>query len=807
MAKTTYNRVNFTGGEVSPLMANRSDIPLHQNGLLTMRNMRANARGPAESRDGFRFIKELDSTAYRVESVSRSDGQVTIYVFYHLKVDIFNLSSPDNVTIIDTPWEEKHLDDLYFIPLPDNETIYICHPNVQTQKVTIIPGDTVTDEYTADGSWTVPAGVDRVDYCITGGGGGGAGSANSVASGGGGGGSGAVKGVLFVAENDTIGFTVGAGGAGGAPQTAGGNGGDTVISLNGTEKDRSLGGKGAPTPNNSQPNPGGAGQSGGGNGGQGYPSRHGGNTNFTCSGNTVSGGQTPVYNSNYTGGGGGAGGVGRGGDGGNYGSANDPCNPGVYDGKPGAIGGGGGGGAGTCNGFDTSNIYYGGAGGGGIVRLTYIATPPTITLEPVTFTGAPAEWTGPNWPSCGMFYQNRLWLAADPENPEKIYASKVGAPEDFTEGATADDGFRASIQRYGRIEWMNYTRVAMVGTENSEYVITASDGIPKPGDIQLQQQSTFGSASLQSHQIGHRIMYISADRRKLYAMQYDDNQLNWLSLDITFQSEHITAERIKSWAWEQHPNNQIWFVLNDGTMACLTYEPNAQVMAWHRHDTDGVIRWMSSGFDGERSVTFLIAERNGKVFLERTFPDILLDSHVESLIQSTTDSSGNTIYYADGFDHLDGRIVAVVVDKTVHPDVTVGAESSPGEGNGQTGRIYLQHDGAICLAGLRVTSEIVTLPVDVPSNFQAMTGKMKRANKIMVSIARSGLVSINDHIPTGEGNAEVRQLNNDWNYPYTGIIKMENIGWHRNLTVKVSNATPAPIRIVSIYMEMAHNQM
>ena len=95
-----------------------------------------------------------------------------------------------------------------------------------------------SEEFTASGTFNVPAGVTLV--WITGcgaGGGGGAGYSNSVGHGGGGGGAGehAIRHPVHVTPSAAISVTIGAGGAGGvatgstSTTTSGGDGGDTLF--------------------------------------------------------------------------------------------------------------------------------------------------------------------------------------------------------------------------------------------------------------------------------------------------------------------------------------------------------------------------------------------------------------------------------------------------------------------------------------------------------------------------------------------------------------------------------------------------
>lgn len=72
---------SFSTGEISPLAYGRSDIGLYRNGLLRMRNMIPDSRGPARRRPGARFINTYDGNDGRCFSFQTSDGGLYILTF------------------------------------------------------------------------------------------------------------------------------------------------------------------------------------------------------------------------------------------------------------------------------------------------------------------------------------------------------------------------------------------------------------------------------------------------------------------------------------------------------------------------------------------------------------------------------------------------------------------------------------------------------------------------------------------------------------------------------------------------------
>lgn len=250
---------------------------------------------------------------------------------------------------------------------------------------------TLTQSFTSNGSWVVPAGVTEVTIECWGAGGagsyrnaGGIGSPDNPGAGGGGGAY--AKKVLTVEAGKTLTVVVGQGGSG--TQSVSGNGGESSVSYNSAVVAKAVGGTGAT--NNSAINPG-----------------LGGNKD-NCIGDVRSSGGNGGKGSGDTSGGGGAAG-GAGGDGGN---GHDAGNGGtVAPGSPNSGNGGnsvtrtlyridgvtgnnyGGGGSGCVSGWMLS--ADGGNGANGYVLLTYrncgavVVNPGTITKETWTCSAIP----------------------------------------------------------------------------------------------------------------------------------------------------------------------------------------------------------------------------------------------------------------------------------------------------------------------------------------------------------------------------------------------------------------------------------
>ena len=405
------------------------------------------------------------------------------------------------------------------------------------------------------------------------------------------------------------------------------------------------------------------------------------------------------------------------------------------------------------------------------------------TLVPVAFLNPPAEWTGTNYPGTGTHFQGRLWLAGSPGQGQTIWGSASGSPEDFTVTADSDaSSLEFTLQEFGRIEWMLGTKNLLIGAENGEHIITSTGGIITPQDFQIEQQSAYGSNNMQGIQVGERVFYLTPDGRKLRSIAYEWQENNWVSKDLTFASEHITAGIGRHSCWAQNPSSLFLLELEDGTIAALTYDRTAEANAWTRIVNPGMAnKDLTTGRRNGNNEIVTIGQRvAGFLDIDSYSPDqIKLDSYV-----AVFDPDGTNII--TGLDHLEGETVRPIVDGAINPlEVVVG------------GQITTQQTGQQLYAGMPYTATIKTLPPDIPQN-QIRSWK-KRWNKVWALMYDSKAPIINGVRPPDRTPSTPM----DTVEPDTsGHYKTVNLGWDDFGQITIEEDLPVNMNVLAIYGEM-----
>ena len=407
-----------------------------------------------------------------------------------------------------------------------------------------------------------------------------------------------------------------------------------------------------------------------------------------------------------------------------------------------------------------------------------------VPLTDVPFINPPAAWSGTNQPATGAHFEGRLWFGGAPfTGRQTVWASVSGSPIDFTkEAGVASGSLEFVLQEFGRIEWMLGTKTMLIGAENGEHIISSEGPVITDTDFKIDQQSSFGSNNMQGVQVGEKVFYATPDGRQLRAMAYEWQEDNWLSQDLSYISEHITAGIIKHRCWAQHPESLFLIALEDGTMTNMTYDRTAQTIAWSHITVPGYFVFdLETARRNGRNEVILVGQRTtGKIDLDATADDL---EYLDSYASNFYPSGGNVV---DGLDHLEGESVRPLVDGAVEPNKTVVG-----------GQITTDRSGNQLHAGMDYEALIKTLPPDVPQG-QIRSWK-KRWNKVWAYMLGSNAPIVNGTRPPDR----FPQTPMDTPEPArTGHFKTVNLHWDDDGQITISQDLPVPMNVLAIYGEM-----
>jgi hypothetical protein len=199
----------------------------------------------------------------------------------------------------------------------------------------------------------------------------------------------------------------------------------------------------------------------------------------------------------------------------------------------------------------------------------------------------PADWVPGNYPASGDLFSGRLWTTGVPDSRAQLWASKAGNYFVFTAGANPGDALDLQLITQGAIQWVKGQKALLLGTDLAEHRVFSSQSLRTAavGDVDVDRQSGNGSAPVEPLIIGNEVLYVSPDRTKVLATDYLRDADGWISTDISWAAEHITREGVVAMVWVRDPNNQLLFLMNDGTLRSCIYDKQFQTIGWSRFDT------------------------------------------------------------------------------------------------------------------------------------------------------------------------------------------------------------------------------
>jgi hypothetical protein len=352
------------------------------------------------------------------------------------------------------------------------------------------------------------------------------------------------------------------------------------------------------------------------------------------------------------------------------------------------------------------------------------------------------------WPTCGTFYEDRLFLAGAATTPQRLDGSKSGLYTDFTPtaaaGTVADDNavaYTLNSDDVNAIKWMSGDEKGLlVGTARGEWQVRPSSAAEAitPTNISAKPTNHYGSADVAPVKAGKVVLFVQRAARKLRELAYEFESDGFKAPDLTLLSEHITRPAITELAYQEQPQAILWAVRSDGVLLGFTYERDQDVVAWHRHELGG---YSDSGHlaipivesvaavpspDATRDELYMVVKRyiNGgtKRYIEYMskiweVDDVQEDAfHLDCGWTITNGSPASTV---TGLWHLEGETVTPYVDGAVHPNITVS-----------NGTATLNYTGTVVTLGYAYNSDGQTLPLEGGAQDGTSQGKVKRISDV-----------------------------------------------------------------------------
>lgn len=174
------------------------------------------------------------------------------------------------------------------------------------------------------------------------------------------------------------------------------------------------------------------------------------------------------------------------------------------------------------------------------VNVTVLSRLPSIAAVTNWREGAFSNHRG--WPSSVVLSGERLWFASTPTQPQTVWGSRLGAFDDFTPGANADDAVTFTIvaREANPIRAMAERRGLYLATSRRVYRVTGSGGGPiKPDDISVTPMTSRGSNGVQPVDVDRAILLVDQSGRRVQELGYQIEADEESARDLNKLARHI----------------------------------------------------------------------------------------------------------------------------------------------------------------------------------------------------------------------------------------------------------------------------
>lgn len=429
-------------------------------------------------------------------------------------------------------------------------------------------------------------------------------------------------------------------------------------------------------------------------------------------------------------------------------------------------------------------------------------------------------WSGTTgYPSCGVFHEQRLWFGRTDTEPQTIWGSISGDFENFSptelDSAVLEDNainFTIASTKVNPIKWMVSGPTITVGTVGGEWQVKSSSASSEPItplNIVVVPHTGHGSSSVvQPLKVGGSVLFADRPGKKIRELVYDFSVDSLIANDITYLSEHLLRNGLhaKFSAYQQEPNNICWYILQDGTAAAVTINKEQEIVAWHRHSIDGALIESIAvvpNEDASADNVYLVVNRSGSRFVELLNNDFypngtnkrgmrFLDGAVvfPELIVSGSPVGSFSGTVVGGLQHLEGKLVSIVIDGTLYGTATVGSGSVS----------VANQTNVELVVGISYASTAKSLPPEGGSAFGVSQGKIKKLAKYNVRLLNSLTLDYGFNANGQSLNAltNLHENGTSTNF-YTGTKELiPNNPYDAESQWTLSTSKPYPLNILSV---------
>lgn len=280
------------------------------------------------------------------------------------------------------------------------------------------------------------------------------------------------------------------------------------------------------------------------------------------------------------------------------------------------------------------------------------------------------------YPAAVTFHEQSSIWGGSPGAPQTFVKSVSDSPEDMTPGTLDDDAavYTIGSGEIDSIRWLKSVEYLIAGTEGNEIAITGNnDEALTPTSVRIKPRTPHGSNVIDAVRVSDAVVFCQRTGKRVRALSYQVQTDKYTAKDLGMLADHILETHgLADMAYQQERHSILWGVRDDGELIGITYLPDEEVIAWHRHPSpnnaafQSVATVPSPTFDRDDVWVTVVRTMDGG---ERQFVEYLEPSN-DGLDSALTFTDAATTFRLQ---HLRNQVVScvsngVVYTKTVDND-------------------------------------------------------------------------------------------------------------------------------------------
>ena len=440
---------------------------------------------------------------------------------------------------------------------------------------------------------------------------------------------------------------------------------------------------------------------------------------------------------------------------------------------------------------------FGGAG----IKITGANMPPSREWKEQSFCSRNG------YPRAITFHQNRLWFGGTVSQPDAVFGSQSGDYYNFDVGTAADNDSIQTIVASNQLNEIHHI-VSNKGlellTSGGEFLVIQDAGTPlTPTNIQIERMTGYGSTRATPHISNGNTFYVQRNGRTVRDLERVSAGA-FAPRDVSIRSRHLIDNPIdicSSGGSDTRPEEYIFFVNTDGTVAVCHSVISEQVLGWVLWDatgqtpsTDGHLNKVMSMCAVNENM-FWVTDRNGVISLEKftnfdesnSENECLLDDAYEVTVANNTISGIPAHHY----------------NKTVHVIKNDGSyrgtQTVSGTGTLDSSLLNLSNDDKAYI-GYSYFMNLETMPVDFQYPGSELTGNMRRITRVKVETEGALSMSVNGRTlfnrTTASGLIQQDPARVD------GKQDFRLLGYSQDPTIQITQTLPASCGVMQLVSEV-----